>query len=164
MKRLIIHLLIAVFTFTISIASIWLINNTLMLVRISIDEPILSADSSPEEFTPTFRACGMGYVQGYTTPSGESLFEGNSWHESSSAAKRAWQEELKKATKIIERTPKPQNKFGVEGESVIAFFSNTDGTMYVQLMSYDGGEYYKSINAPSLEIALRFEKFLTNKH
>lgn len=161
MKRLIIHLLISVFTFTISVASIWLVNDSLILIRVLTDEPILSANASAEEFTPTIRICG---IQAYTTFTGQFLFEGHSIHGSSSAAKRAWKEELKKATKIIARIPKPQNKLGIEEESVIAFFSDTDGTTFVRLMSYNGGEDYKFIHAPSLEIALRFEKFLINKH
>jgi hypothetical protein len=163
MKRMAFRLVIAVFTFTIGVAGAWLIS-TKANVRKALPEVLseisaMKPESERPRFRRTLRACGTGYSQGYELPDGRELSEGSSCHESSDEARMQWQKLISGASKIIERVPQYKNKRGENGERVVALFPpDENGRQWARVMWYDGGECYLSINAPTLEIAIEFEK------
>ncbi len=89
----------------------------------------------PPRFTESFRACRPGYVQGYITNDGVELTEGNSGCEKL----------RKKDRRIIQR----------DDERVISKIENEDKTRY-QIYQFKDGH---CINAPTIELALEFEKW-----
>jgi hypothetical protein len=163
MKRMAFRLLIAVFTFTIGVACAWLISTKANVRKALPDVPSDISAMKPESerptFRPTFRACGMGYAQGYELPDGRQMSEGSSCYESSHRARMEWRKLISGASKIIERVSQYKNRRGGSGERVVALFPPDEhGRQWARVMWYDGGECYLSINAPTLEIAIEFEK------
>ena len=166
MKRIIFRTLVAVLTFIIGLTGVWLMSERAkpQASIMSVAEPtaleIASASTSePLRFTPTFRGCGMGYGQVYAMPDGQSMSEGSSCSENSREAKRQWRKLLAKATKTVERVPRYKNRFGEWGERVVALFPPDEySEESVRILWYDGGECYLYISAPTLDIALEFEK------
>lgn len=104
----------------------------------------------PNRFTPTFRACKPGYTQGYETDDGVKLSEGSEcpWEYEENASKD-FEAKIERAKTIIER----------KGERIILEFEE-DGKHYFEILRYsDGDRCIKFIHAPSLELALEFEKW-----
>ena len=77
----------------------------------------------------------------------------------SESQSREWGKLLAKATKIVERVPRHQNRSGEWGERVVAVFPPDEyGGATARILWYDGGECYLYIRAPTLDIALEFER------
>lgn len=111
------------------------------------------------EFTPTGRGCGMGYGQTYDMRDGRTMGEGSVCQLNVRATQRQWRKSLASATKIVERVPEYQNRFGERGERVVAWFPPDEfGPESARIMWYDGGTCYLYISAPTLDIALEFER------
>jgi hypothetical protein len=115
--------------------------------------------STSEEFTPTARGCGLGYAQVYTMRYGRTMGEGNACGVSARATRKEWRQLLTVATTIVERVPGYRNASGERGERVVAWFPPDEfGPESGRILWYDGGECYRFIRAPSLDIAFRFEQ------
>ena len=164
MNRTMFRLLIVVLTFTIGITSVWLLSRK---PKVKKALPQVSAESSTAailesekpKFTPAFRGCGMGYVQSYVLPDGREMSEGSSCFESSRLARKEWRKLIDQASQIVNRVPQYKNRFGEKGERILALFPPDEyGRQWARIMWYDGGDCYLSINAPTLEVALEFEK------
>jgi hypothetical protein len=101
----------------------------------------------------------MGYGEAYVMRDGRSMFEGSACEINARATQREWRKLLVTATKIVERVPEYKNRFGERGERVIAWFPPDEfGPESARIMWYDGGTCYLYISAPSLDIALEFER------
>lgn len=111
------------------------------------------------EFTPSVRGCGPGYSQVYVTRDGRTMSEGSVFQVNARATGREWRKLLASATKIVDRVPEYKNRFGERGERVVAWFPPDEfGPESAQILWYDGGTCYLFIRAPSLDIALEFER------
>jgi len=163
MNRTTFRLLIAVLTFTIGITGVWLLSRKpkvkKALPQVSIESSTTIPESEKPKFATTFRGCGMGYMQGYELPDGREMSEGSGCFESSRLARKEWRKLIGQASQIVGRVPQYKNRFGEKGERIVALFPPDEyGREWAKIMWYDGGDCYLSINAPTLEVALEFEK------
>jgi hypothetical protein len=143
MERITLRIFVAALTFIVGLTASW----------------VMGERSRPKAFTPTARGCGMGYGQAYAMSDGRAMSEGSACFETSSETKRKWRNLLAKAKTIVERVPQYKNRFGQMGERVVALFPPDQyNEETARIMWYDGGECYLYISAPTLDIALEFEK------
>jgi hypothetical protein len=163
MKRTAYHLSIAAITFFVGLSNTWL-TSKLFVPRLLAPDIRLEAMSdtptrAPSRFTPTFRACGPGYVQGYELPDGQTMAEGSMGYISPRKTSAEFKKTLDSASRIVEHVPQYTNRFGEVGKRTVAIFPpGKDGGGVARIFWYDGGRYFLFIEAPSLEIALEFEK------
>jgi len=100
-----------------------------------------------------------GYGQKYVMRDGTTMGEGSVCQVSARDSQKEWRKLLANATKILDRVPDYKNRFGESGERVLALFPADEfGPETARIMWYDGGTCYLYISAPTLEIALEFEK------
>lgn len=167
MRRITFRLMIAVLTFAVGSSVVWLVGLYPKVETTIIDSPAISSFLGVEsldsvlgtKFKPTGRACGMGYVQGYELPDGQRMSEGSMLFRSPALAKKGLKEMLAKASRIVERVPKSKNRLKELGERIMMEFPPDEtGKGSVSIVWYDGGDLILFIDAPSLEIALEFEK------
>lgn len=167
MRKTIIHLVMALITCSIGLAAVWLCSFALSketaALEMNEDGVLLAALPTKQRFTPTFRACGPGWTQGYITSDDEELSESGNGFASSAHANRELQKRLKEAEIIIERGPKFDASGRKVGERLIAVFPATEyrGKSVSIIWTYKDG--LGSINAPSLQLALEFEKYPHNQ-
>jgi hypothetical protein len=101
----------------------------------------------------------MGYGQMYEMRDSRTMGEGSICEISTHATQRGWRNLLASATKIVERVPDYRNRFGDRGERVVAWFPPDQfGPESARILWYDGGPCYLYISAPTLDIALEFER------
>jgi len=131
---------IGLLTFTLGLASVWFGQNLKTSENFEFnDSTIITTAPKLAKFTETFRACGMGYVQGYEAIDRTELSEGNlGCHKPDLRDKRVIQRDK---TRIISRVVKIDS---------ISF------TIY----EIDSG---KCINSPNLALGLELENYLRNK-
>jgi hypothetical protein len=162
MQRRMAYLVITLITFSIGISAAWLCDFVQGKDSKSseLNENILLLVSPPakQRFTPIYRACRPGWTQGYESSDGETLSESGDGFSSEALANKELQKWISKAEKIIERTVKLDSKGKKVGERVIAIFPPNDkGIKWVRIMWTDK-TIIGSINAPSLQLALEFER------
>jgi hypothetical protein len=162
-----IHLRIAIglITFLLGISSVFVFKvateSSLPAENLAVFRVIpISRDAIPR-FTPTGRACGGGYAQGYRTNDGEAVVEGVAGGRDSKEIKRELRKWVRDAEQVIERLPKFRDHRGNVGERiVIVNRPGESGEGSVSIFFYGGGDYYRFIDAPSLDLALEFEQYL----
>ena len=161
MKLLILRVLVASLTFAIGLTSSWLAKKPPQSKRACADKSILTLNvlrSGSSRFTPTRRAYGGGYAQLYELADGREVSEGSRWYQTSLQTKKELDNLLSRASKIVARIPKAKNRFGDEGQRIIALFpADENGRGRARIIWYGGGQSYLFIEAPSLETALEFE-------
>jgi hypothetical protein len=162
MRKTILHLVVALMTFTVGVAAVWLCSfapsKETATSELNENVVLLAAPPVKQRFTSTFRACKPGWVQGYITSDGERLSESGNRFSSPALASGKLQKWMKGAEKIIERAPRFDSKGKKVGERVIAAYPPNDhGVKWVSIMWTDKNGL-GSINAPSLQLALEFEK------
>jgi hypothetical protein len=173
MKRIIFHLTISLLTFAIGFSVVCL--SGLFAIVVSLFEPAslpeslsnnsnqtISVPYGKPRFVGTFRGCGFGYFQRYETDDGQQLGEGNSGFETRKKARSEFKKWIAKAVRVIERVPNYKNRRGEFGERAVLVNPADDRSPKetVSILFYDGGQFIAFIDAPSLELALEFEKFL----
>jgi hypothetical protein len=161
MKRIIVHLLLTSVALIAGLCLLWFLrmrqNEDLAPTPIAIST--ITPQSDRTRFKPTARGCGSGYVQGYELPDGQTMMEGTIGYTSKRRTKKEYKEWLAKATSIIERVPESKNRFGMIGERIVALVpTDSTGKAWATILWYDGGTYFSFIQAPSVELALEFEK------
>jgi|SRR4051812_8533872 hypothetical protein len=120
----------------------------------------INRDAIPR-FMPTGRGCGGGYAQGYRTNDGEAVVEGVAAGSNSTEIKRELRKWVRDAEQVIERLPKFRDHRGNVGERIVIVNKPGDsGKESVSIIFYGGGDYYRFIDAPSLDLALEFEQYL----
>lgn len=153
MRRFSFHLIAAIFTFIIGIAAAWF---TGLLPKA---EMLLGRVAPSYIFTPTARGCGRGYGQTYKLLGGRRMSEGSACFDSPDIAQEKLQTLIAKASEVVERAPKYKNRFGQEGERIVLIIPpNESGEGYASILWYGRGDCYLFIKAPTLDIALGFEK------
>ena len=160
MRRLTLYIFVTLVTFAIGSGISLLIRRTLWTNTTSALTPATTPSVAEVlKFTPSLRACGDGYFQEYVMPDGRTMGEGSVCILNERAMRREWRKLLGTATQIVEREPEYKNRFGESGERVIAHFPPHEfGPESVRILWYDGGECYQYISAPTLDIALEFER------
>jgi hypothetical protein len=160
MQRRITYLVVTLITFSIGISAVWFCGFIQGIESNEPDENVLLPVVLPakQRFTPTGRACKPGWAQGYESSDGERLSESGNGFSSVAMANRELQKRISKAEKIVERTVKFDSKGKKVGERVIAIFPPNEGrTTWVSIIWTDKTAI-GSINAPSLQLALEFER------
>ena len=166
MKRLTLYIFVALVTFTIGSGISLLVRRTLP-ANIT---PVMTPEATPHaveplEFTPTAIACGLGYAQMYEMRDGRTMSEGSVCGKDDRTVRDEWRKVLATATHIVERVPGYKSPFGESGERLVARFPPDEfGRESTRIMWYDGGTCYFYISAPTLDIALEFERTMSYPH
>jgi hypothetical protein len=165
MRKLHVGITIAGITFVFSLLTVTV--TQIAAKRFSADAnvgviPVIPISSaSIPRFTPTFRACGTGYMQGYATDNGQGLAEGVQWDPNPKVTRREVAKLVREAKRVIER----QSRFGFGnghvGDRIVLENKPSDSKAgSITILYYDHSDYYKFIDAPTLELAEDFEHFL----
>lgn len=176
MKRFAFYFAVSLLTHAIGISSVLLASflSTLIVIPERLPEitkdlevtPLVTFDTPKSEplkslpkFMPYARGCGNGYAQSYTTPDGQWLGEGVEVYETPKKTRAKLNEWITKATRIIERVPNYKNRWGDLGERIVIVNPlDKDGKESVSVLWYGGGKSVSYIDAPTLELALEFER------
>lgn len=175
MKRLTFYFAVSILTHLIGFTSVCLVGflppvitmpqelpevrEELEVIPVAFNNTKSESLKSLPKFMPTSRGCGNGYSQSYETSDGQWLYEGVIVYENSKQARLKLNKWIAEATKIIERIPNSKNRWGDLGERiVIANPKNEDGRRTFSILWYGGGESVSYIDAPTLELALEFER------
>ena len=160
MRRLTLYILVTLVTFAIGSGISLLVQRTFWTNTTSVVTPTTTQNIVDVlEFTPAMRGCGFGYFQEYTMGDGRTMSEGSFCKENARATQREWRKLLASATQIVERVPEYKNRFGESGERVVAHFPPDEfSSESARILWYDGGICYLYIRAPTLDIALEFER------
>lgn len=114
---------------------------------------------SLSKFMPAGRGCGNGYAQSYNTPDGQWLGEGVEVYETPKKTRAKLNEWLTQATRIVERVPNYKNRWGDLGERIVMVNPvNKNGKESVSILWYGGDDSVSYIDAPTLRLALEFER------
>lgn len=163
MKRALFYAIFAILTLVVGISSAWFLqpfpigdlslpNEADSLSKaVPAIESVTDIDILPRHrFTETFRACKPGYVQGYVTDTEQAVTEGNNRCnlEDNGATETEFNDAIRRATRIVERK---------EGRVVLEFRDAEE--KYIEILRYNGGACISFIRAPTLELALEFEKW-----
>jgi hypothetical protein len=119
----------------------------------------LAAPPARERFTVVSLGCGpSGWAHSYRSSDGEPLYTSCIKYSSRGHANRESQKRMQAAEKIIDRAAKVDSKGKKLGERVIAAFpANDQGIKWVSIIWTDK-DLVCSIDAPSIQLALEFER------
>jgi hypothetical protein len=158
MKINYIRMKVLLMSLAIGFSSVWFYNNFQFrdnFYELSQSEAdsvaFLTRPKGFPEFTPTGRGCGNGYVQGYETSDGQNLSEGVAI-----INKRDFRKSIKDA-EIIERIEGAVNRNGEKGLRILTKNLSEKGNTYFEILWFGNGRLHY-ISAPTLELALKFEK------
>jgi hypothetical protein len=167
MQRTITYIVMALMTFSTGVAAVWLCSSALSketaAIELNENVVLLAAAPAKRRFTPTFRGCKPGWVQGYVTSDGERLSESGNGFASPALAKRELQKRIQEAEIIIERGPRLDAMGKKVGERLIAVFPATEYRRKSVSIIWTYNDILGSINAPTLQLALEFEKHRMTK-
>ncbi len=177
MKRFTFYFLVSLLTHFVGISSVLLASflSTVIIFPQNLPEikeefevtPLVTFDTAKSEplkplpkFMPTGRGCFRpGYVQGYSTYNGQWLSEGVQVFETTKKTRAELNKYIAKATRIIERVPNYKNRWGDLGERIVIVNPPSEkGEETISVYWYDGGNSVSYIDAPTLELALEFER------
>lgn len=149
------------FIIGISLAGTWHVPSRPSRKSIEIAVNVLvpgPAVKSPR-FKSAGNACGgVCNSQMYNSSDGETLSDSTCSYRSPARARKELRRDLKSVEKIVERAPKLDISGRQIGERVVAIFLPDEyGKRWVRIMWTDGSRL-RSINAPTLELALEFER------
>jgi len=123
------------------------------------DDIGFTPESKKHKFLPTYRACKPGYIQGYVTEDGQQLREGVAL-----AADGPFGQGLRDRIRYARTrvfVANYRDYRGRVGERFILLNEPIDhGKETVTILFYDGGDYYRFIDAPTRDLALEFEQYL----
>ena len=176
MKRFTFYFVVSLLTHIIGISSVLLVSflSTVIIIPQGLPEvkeefevtPLVTFDTAKSEplnplpkFMPTGRGCGNGYVQGYNTTDGQWLSEGVQVFETTKKTRAELNKWIAEATRIIERVPNYKNRWGDLGERIVIVNPlDKNGKESVSVLWYGGDNSVSYIDAPTLELALEFER------
>ena len=176
MKRFSFYFFISLLTHFIGIGGVLLASflSTVSVIPQNLPEvredfdvtPIVTFDTAKSEplkslprFMPTGRGCGNGYAQGYKTSDGQWLGEGVQVFETTKKVRTELNKWITQATRIIERVPNYKNRWGKLGERIVIVNPlDENGKESVSVLWYGGGKSVSYIDAPTLELALEFDR------
>ncbi len=174
MKRVAFRILIPVFTFLLGFAAhlawsyLQVVNSELAETEARrlaqrLDFP------SPERNQISFRfnSCAEGNeftATGYESSDGVQIGLFSRSCSSRKEATNALEEQAREATEIIERVPKLDAEGQQAGERVVALFYGGDPEIQRAAVFWTNGSSFESIDSPSLQHTLKFEKYLMKKN
>jgi hypothetical protein len=163
MRRITFRLSVAVLTFAIGVMGVCLTGLYPRIEDFVVDKLIVRLDLNPNvqpRFKPTSRGCSRpGYIQRYKLPDGRSMSEGSLCDDSAPLVKEEIQSLISKASRIVERVPTFKNRSGEEGERIVLIYPpDEQGKEEASILWYGGDNCSLYIDAPSLDLALEFEK------
>ena len=179
MKFLALRILIAILTFALGVTAFWIAvrqNYVVAPAKVPQSEVVQLANSNvtettdanpnKERFTFLGHACGNGWVQGYELPDGQRISTGLDVFDSPKETNAKLSETLAKSERNITTIEKYKNSDGVRGKRIIAeFISEKTGKNVVGIFWFKKGkDSYEYIYAPTLEIALEFERHQKSKY
>jgi hypothetical protein len=163
MPRIFSRLTVTLLTFIIGItlAGVWQFLSRPAIKSGKIAE--LNSVAPPVVQTPRFIPVGYacGFVcssQTYNSSDGEVLSDSTCSYRSHARAKKELQRDLKGVQKIVERAAKSDWKGLQIGERVVAIFPPDEYERRRVRIMWTDGSRLRSINAPSLQLALEFEQ------
>lgn len=163
MRKLFLKLVIGFVTFAVGISAVSVAGRlaTPQAESVILVAPVYKSETGIPRFMPTARACGEGYSQFYFTDDEHPLAEGVRWMLSPRAGRREVRKLVSDAKQIVERVPKFRNHRGDVGERIVVINkADEEGKESVSILFYEGGDSYRFIDAPTLELALEFEQYL----
>lgn len=154
--------LIAIITFIIGLSASVGYEQFSAEPNVTVEVFVDSGLPTGSRFTPFGRGCGNGYSQSYTTNDGLFVSEGvSAYFGSRRKAKIEFAKLKREASTIIESVRNYRDHRGDVGERlVIEWISNDSIARGVSIIFYDGGDSYRFVDAPSLDLALEFEQLL----
>lgn len=176
MKRFSFYLIVSLITHVIGITGVLFANYLPNAIAIPRDLPevteeieiipLTNFDTTKLEslrplpkFLPLGRGCGSGYVQSYSTYNGQRMSEGVEVFKTTKKTRSELNEWIKNAVRIIKRVPNYKNRWGDSGERIVIVNPpNEKGQETVSVLWYGGGNSVTFIDAPTLELALEFER------
>lgn len=123
-------------TFALGLASVWFCGN--IQTTANDEVMIVTMAPRPPRFTESFRACGMGYLQGYLSNDGIELTEGG--------------------LGCVKPKKRDKRVVQIDNERIISKIES-DNKTYYEIYQLENGH---CINSPSIEIGIELEKFLKN--
>ena len=177
MKRVIFRLSILFFSIVIGFSVVWLWNlsvflnwekeiksNPVGILRTaSYDIAEFVFPLSKPRFRQTYRACGLGYRQSYETNDKRELSEGITEVTTPQQVRAKIDDLINNAVGVVERVPGYKNYRGESGERIVLIMPRdewNDNEKVSILWLNDEAEFIAFIEAPDLDLALEFEKFL----
>ncbi|MEO6333721.1 MAG: hypothetical protein ABIO91_01940 [Pyrinomonadaceae bacterium] len=161
MRKLLLRLAVTAIAFMVGVGSSGGINKLSALVNAKA-HTVRTLLSPAPRFAPTRRVGRQGYMQEYFTNDSRRVNEGIACFQTPEEAIAEFHETVGRWTQIVERIPKHRNSRGEIGERVVAR-SVVGQTEQVSIMWYDGGDSFSFIQAPTVELALEFERFLNGE-
>ena len=160
MRRITFRIAVAILAFTIGIIGVWLVGLYPKIEDFLVDKliPTPVLEQGAKKFNPLLRACGPGYHEKYGLPDGRVMWEGSACYETPRLAKKELQDRIDKSLKIIERVPNYKDRFGRIGERIVLLTLPDSYGARASILWYGGEDCFLYIDAPSLEIALEFER------
>lgn len=139
----------------VTVDNVWTAPAVFVVARLS------GSRTTIPRFTPTYRGCGNGYVQGYDTDDGQRVDEGVEAPFHPKQARTEFLKYIREAKQVIKRLPKYHDHLGKVGERVVIVNKpDREGNRWVSILFYDGGHQIRYIDAPNLGLALEFEQYL----
>jgi hypothetical protein len=170
MKPLTLRIIITTTTFLIgvSITAVWFARWSCLLIAVPQQKKVTATQSaqrleftSEGYFTAILERDGHS-LSGETYKSSDGVKVSYSYadYHSPGKASKALAEELKTAVRIIERSPRLNNRGHRSGERVTAIFPSYDPNEQMFSVCWTDGKWLYFINAPSQQHVLDFEKSL----
>ena len=163
MRKRFLGIVIGFATFVVGISFVFVTSrlSTSENEKVFIVEPYYQAEIGVARFQPFGRGCGNGYVQTYETNDGQFVAEGITVEDSAKKVRRVLRKWVRDSRQVIERVPKFRNHRGEVGERIVILNKPVDGGKEsVSIVFYDGGDSYRLIEAPALDLAHEFEQYL----
>ena len=162
MQRITFRLIVAVLAFAIGVIGVWLAGLYPKIEDFLVDRlsTPLNIDLRPK-FEPKERSCGPnGYTQSYKLPDGQEMYEASYCPDPSTPVNvnEEVQAMVANASRIVERIPRAKNRYRKEGERIVLTFAPDNYRKESATILWFDGKCLLYIDAPTLEIALEFEK------
>lgn len=165
MRKVLLRVVLGFFTFVIGVSAVFLTSKPLAAhtETVLFVEPVYKSETGIPRFMPTGRGCGGGYSQGYVTDDDQRLAEGVRWYPSRKVIRREFRKLVREAEQVLERVEQFRDHRGEIVERIVILDkTDEDGTEWISIIHYDGGDSYRFIDAPTLELALEFERYLVS--
>jgi hypothetical protein len=163
-RKLSFSIFVGVLAFVLSLPFVW-IAEQIAPIRLNPNLAYSGSSFLPSylrpRFTPTGRGCGTGYRQDYITNDGERLSEGKRGSSFAESIEPEFRQRVEAAAQIVEHIESYPDGHGNFGQRfVLINKAEKPGVASVSILWNDGNGYYSFIDAPTLDLALEFEKYL----
>jgi hypothetical protein len=167
MQKILLRFVVALAAFLLGIAAVfaaskfWIASERYAFVF----GPVYEIQVDTPRFMRTSRGCGKGfYIQSYVTEDRQSVAEGVVRALSPQESQLEFYKRVNDAKQLVELLPEFRDYRGETGERIILVNRpDEEGGESVSILFYNGGDSYKFLNAPTLELAIEFERYLMHE-